>query len=68
MNKCFVLYRAFELSFDKILGVDIESSDAEPTGVDTAQCTGVDTDPNVKPTGVEEDAYAYRKPYDAVPQ
>ena len=57
-----------EYPFDKILGVDIESGDAEPTGVDTAQRTGVDTDHDAKTTGVEEDTCTYGKPYDAVPQ
>ena len=40
--------------------------DTEPTGVDKAQLTGVDTDPDAKPTGVEEVACAYGKAYDAI--
>ena len=47
-----------EYPFDKIPGVNIESGDAEPTGVDTDQRTRVDTDLDANPTGVEEDTCA----------
>jgi len=61
-------YPSVEYSFDKIPGVDIESGDAESTGADTAQRTGVDMDHDAKPTGVKEDTCTYGEPYNAVPQ
>ena len=57
-----------EYPFDKNPEVDIGSGDTEPTGVDISQCTGVDTDHDAKPTGVEDDTCVYGEPYDAVPQ
>ena len=48
--------------------MDVISGDAELTGVNVAELTGVDTEFDAEPTGVQVDTCAYGKAYDTVPK